>query len=234
MRVPAVVGRDDLHAVLARARWSARRCCACRRRRSAPSCRRARASTRGDARTSMRAAPRAGWPPIAVQEQRRLVEQPLRRAAMLQDHGLREPLPADRAPPSQLTSLRVDDDRQMLAALRLADDPFDQLEAAHVRQIEIEHHAVEAPLAAALRSASLAVLATAAIARPRRPSSSHDRFALRRVVARRPAARCFGAVDEVAEACRTPRRPARRVWIGLVTKRRRPCSRRARAARRSR
>ena len=39
-RIAAVVGRDDHHALRRRARWPARRCCACRRRRSAPSCRR--------------------------------------------------------------------------------------------------------------------------------------------------------------------------------------------------
>ena len=39
-RVAAVVGRDDHHARAPPARWTGRRCCACRRRRSAPSCRR--------------------------------------------------------------------------------------------------------------------------------------------------------------------------------------------------
>ena len=42
-RLAAVVGRDDRPCRAPPARWTARRCCACRRRRSAPSC---RASTR--------------------------------------------------------------------------------------------------------------------------------------------------------------------------------------------
>ncbi len=37
-RIAAVVGRDDDHAVFLQHAWSAQRCCACRRRRSALSC----------------------------------------------------------------------------------------------------------------------------------------------------------------------------------------------------
>ena len=67
----------------------------------------------------------------AVQEQRGLVEQPLHRRDVLDDHGLREAVQALLVLLGQLAA-RVDDHGQA-AVPRVGLDPLDQLEARHAR-----------------------------------------------------------------------------------------------------
>ena len=77
----------------------------------------------------------------AVQEQRGLVEQPLRRLHILHDDRLRE-LPQLRLLRRREILARVDDDRQVPhRGVRL--HGLQQLEAVHVLEAQVEHHAVE-------------------------------------------------------------------------------------------
>ena len=76
-----------------------------------------------------------------VQEERRLVEQPLGRAGVLDDDRLRVALQLRLLAPRQLLA-RVDDHGQAarpLVGLHL----LEQVEARHLRQLQVEHHAVE-------------------------------------------------------------------------------------------
>ena len=76
-----------------------------------------------------------------VEEQRGLVQQPLGRARVLDHHRLGQPPKLGLLPLGELLA-GVDDGRQ-LAQADLTLDPGDELEAGHVRQAEVEHHAVE-------------------------------------------------------------------------------------------
>ena len=76
-RVAAVVGRDDHHVVLLQHAWTARRCCACRRRRSAPSCRPAPCRPGAGPSSSCRWAS-GSLASGRCRKKRRQVEQPLR------------------------------------------------------------------------------------------------------------------------------------------------------------
>ena len=79
----------------------------------------------------------------AVEEERRLVEQALRRAHVLDDDRLGQPLELASLPSSSQVLAGVDDDRQRRAGRGCLLDLLDQLEARHVGQPEVEHHAVE-------------------------------------------------------------------------------------------
>ena len=78
-----------------------------------------------------------------VQEQRGLVEQPLGRAGILDDHRFGQPAELRLLPLGELLA-GVDDGRK-LPEPDLALDAGDELEARHVGQAEVEHHAVVAP-----------------------------------------------------------------------------------------
>src|SRR5438105_9350334 len=80
----------------------------------------------------------------AVQEERRLVEEPLGRGRVLDDDRLRVAAQARLLAPRQLLA-GVDDDRQLAEAL-VALYPLEQLESGRVREAQVEHHAVEAAL----------------------------------------------------------------------------------------
>ena len=76
-----------------------------------------------------------------VEEQRRLVDEVLQRSGVLDDRRLGhlvepEPLVRGQVPPG------VDDDPEVLR-VDVALDRLQQLEAAHVGQVQVEHHAVE-------------------------------------------------------------------------------------------
>ena len=77
----------------------------------------------------------------AVEEERRLVEQPLRRARVLDDDRLGVLLQPRLLAARELLA-RVDDHRQPRVALVLL-QLLEQLEARRLRQLQVEHHAVE-------------------------------------------------------------------------------------------
>ena len=76
-----------------------------------------------------------------VEEQRGLVQQPLGRLGVLDHHRLGHPPQLGLFPLGQL--LAGVDDGGELAQPDLALDPGDELEAGHVGQAQVEHHAVE-------------------------------------------------------------------------------------------
>ena len=76
----------------------------------------------------------------AVQEERRLVEQAIGRLHVLDDDRLRDAPQLRLLPFAQCLSC-VHDDRQLAETLALP-QLLQQLEAAHVREAQVEHHAV--------------------------------------------------------------------------------------------
>ena len=112
--VAAVVGRDDVHVVLLQHAWSGRRCCACRRRRSAPSCRPAAWS---DSYTSSSIAAlglRAGARTAAVQREQRAGRAAARASAPRRTVTASSRVPAALARPCR--SPAVHDQRQRVRA----------------------------------------------------------------------------------------------------------------------
>ena len=77
-----------------------------------------------------------------MEEQRGLVQQPLGRAGVLDDDRLGEALQLRLFASRQLLA-RVDDHRDRRVPLVLL-QPLEQVEARHLRELEVEHHAVEA------------------------------------------------------------------------------------------
>ena len=105
----------------------------------------------------------------AVQEQRRLVEQPLGRLHVLQDDALGHRLELRLLVGGQL--LAGEDDHGHVGQRRLGVHLLEQLEAGHVGQAQVEHHAVER-LVAHRRRAPRSPVPTATISMSSWPSSS--------------------------------------------------------------
>ena len=234
-----VCGRQDAHGVAAvaggrsrscrapRARWSARRCCGCRRPRSAPS---GRSSTASDwCRSSSRRCACLGQPRhVAVQEEGGQIEQPLAASA-----------PGARVMPSQLLQAHARPSCLAIAAARApAGAPSSAVASLHrtcdhvgdVAPRRARRRSGNRPscAASAIRSAGRIVRVTTQILAARSHCTMPSRSAASALDHQQ---RRLGRLMKSSRFCRARRRA--RPWTGSAWRRspaRRPRRRRSRAS----
>ena len=171
-RVAAVVGRDDRHVVLLQHASTGRRCCACRRPRSAPSCRPATLVRLVQVARAPAAAPRAAWPRRGAG--RSAVWSSSRSGEWTPAHGAGIAPAAASRPSSARRCRRRRRSTGSRRARPLASASSASAPASQVRQRRVDDHAVDAAARAAAAARPRPSADGGHLRRPRPPTQLAD------------------------------------------------------------